>query len=86
MTVEMVSAILSMSAQAPEGISLAYDAQHGLGWKDPNGWDVYFGEISNMGVKLNIYQAMLKKLDQEDIRPAMVSVEYVHSPYFRVEQ
>ncbi|UCH61016.1 MAG: FtsQ-type POTRA domain-containing protein [Anaerolineales bacterium] len=86
MTVEMVSAILSMSGQAPEGISLAYDAQHGLGWKDPNGWDVYFGEISNMGVKLNIYQAMLKKLDQEDIRPAMVSVEYVHSPYFRVEQ
>ncbi len=86
MNVEMVSAILSMSAQAPEGIPLAYDAQHGLGWKDPNGWDVYFGEISNMAVKLNIYQALLEKLDQEDIKPSLVSVEYIHSPYFRAER
>jgi len=86
MTVEMVSAILSMSAQAPEGIPLAYDAQHGLGWKDPNGWEVYFGELSSMSGKLNVYQAMLKKFDQEHIRPALVSVEYIHSPYFRAER
>jgi len=86
MPVEMVSAILSMSAQAPAGIPLAYDGQHGLGWIDPNGWEVYFGELSDMGIKLNIYQSLLKKLDKEDIKPVMVSVEYIHSPYFRTER
>ena len=86
MPVEMVTAILSMSAQAPEGTPLAYDAQHGLGWKDPNGWEVYFGELSDMSIKLNIYQALLNKFEKEGFKPNLVSVEYIHSPYFRTER
>jgi len=86
MPVEMVSAILSMSAQAPQGIPLAYDAQHGLGWKDPNGWEVYFGQLKDMAAKLNIYQALMKKLEKEGFKPTLVSVEYIHSPYFRIER
>ncbi|HSF80125.1 MAG TPA: FtsQ-type POTRA domain-containing protein [Anaerolineales bacterium] len=86
MPMEMVSAILSMSAQAPAGIPLAYDAEHGLGWKDPNGWDVYFGKLNNMAIKLNIYQTLYEKFEKEGIRPALVSVEYIHSPYFRYDR
>ena len=83
---EMVSAIMSMSAQAPAGTPLVYDAQHGLGWKDPQGWEVYFGNVRDMGIKLKIYQALLKRLQEEGITPVLVSVEYIHSPYYRVEK
>jgi len=86
MQVEMVSAILSMSAQAPKEIPLVYDPMHGLGWKDPNGWDVYFGDIRNMDVKSKIYQALVGQFEKDGIKPALVSVEYVHTPYYRMEQ
>lgn len=86
MPVEMVSAILSMSAQAPKDLALAYDPLHGLGWKDQNGWDVYFGDIRDMDIKSKIYQALVGQFENEGIRPAMVSVEYIHTPYYRMER
>jgi len=86
MPVEMVSAILSMSAQAPAGTPLIYDALHGLGWKDAAGWEVYFGDIRDIEMKLRVYQALVKRLQGEGLQPALISVEYVHSPYYRLER
>ena len=86
MPVDMVSAILSMSAFVPQNTPLIYDSEHGLGWKDTQGWDVYFGDIKDIDVKLRVYQAMLKTFKQEKINPALISVEYVHTPYYRLEQ
>jgi hypothetical protein len=82
----MVSAILSMSAQAPAGTPLIYDALHGLGWKDAAGWEVYFGDIRDIEMKLRVYQALVKRLQGEGLQPALISVEYVHSPYYRLER
>lgn len=84
--VDMVSAILSISGQAPQGATLVYDPQHGLGWKDPKGWEAYFGDVQEMGMKLSVYQALLAKLKQEDVQPVLVSVEHVHAPYYRLER
>ncbi len=86
MPVEMVSAILSMNAQVPAGTSLSYDPQRGLGWKDAQGWEVYFGDTRNMDMKLRLYRAILEKLDKDDIMPALISVEHVHLPYYRLER
>lgn len=84
--VEMVSAILSMSAQTPSGIPLTYDPLRGLGWKDAQGWEVYFGDTQQMDMKLRVYKAILEKLDDEDTMPALISVEHVHLPYYRLER
>ncbi len=84
--VEMVSAILSMSAHAPQGTPIIYDQQHGLGWKDNQGWAVYFGDVHNVAMKLGIYQVLVDKLKGEGIQPALISVEYVHTPYYRLAQ
>jgi hypothetical protein len=86
MPIEMVSAILSMSAQAPKNTPITYDPQRGLGWKDAQGWEVYFGDMSNMDMKLRLYKALLSKLDDEDTMPALISVEHVHLPYYRLER
>ncbi len=88
MSPEMVVAILTMDNQAPDGVPLAYDPQHGLGWHDKNrGWDVYFGmDITNIDEKLIVYKAIRKQLKADGISPVMISVEYIHAPYYRLEQ
>ncbi len=86
MTVEMVSAILSMSAQAPKDTPLVYDAKHGLGWKDARGWDVYFGDVKDIDMKLRVYNAMLNKFKKDKVQPVLVSLEYAHAPYYRLEK
>jgi hypothetical protein len=86
MPVDMVSAILSMSAFVPANTPLIYDSDHGLGWKDTQGWEVYFGDIRDIDMKLRVYQAMLKTFKKEKINPVLISVEYVHTPYYRLER
>lgn len=86
MSVELVSAILSISAQAPQNTPLIYDSIHGLGWKDTRGWEVYFGNVSDMNIKLLVYKALVDYIGRESINPVLVSVEYVHNPYYRLEQ
>jgi cell division protein FtsQ len=84
--VEMVSAFVSLSAIVPTDTNLVFDSVHGLGWKDKKGWEVYFGDVSDIDMKLNVYKAILQKLKKEKIEPALISIEYVHAPYYRLER
>ena len=86
MPVEMVSAIVSMSGQAPQNTPILYDNIHGLGWREKQGWEVFFGDIQDMGAKLSVYQALLQHFRSEGIEPVLVSVEHVHAPYYRMER
>lgn len=84
--VEMVSAILSMSGHAPDNSIIVYNSDHGLGWRDSQGWEVYFGDIKDIDIKLRIYEAMVNRFAAEGINPILISVEHKSSPYYRVEQ
>lgn len=86
MPVEMVTGILSMSAQAPKDVPLVYDRSHGLGWVDAGGWQVYFGDVRDIDTKLRIYNAIIEQLRVEGITPELVSVEHIHTPYYRASQ
>jgi hypothetical protein len=84
LTPELVSAILALGAKMPAGTLLVYDSVHGLGWNDPKGWEVFFGaEDQDMDMKLAVYKALVERLQNEGIQPALISVEYVHAPYYR---
>jgi cell division protein FtsQ len=84
---ELVAAILALGAKMPTDTLLVYDSVHGLGWNDPQGWEVFFGaEDQDMAMKLIVYQALVDKLKNEGIQPALISVEYVHAPYYRIER
>ncbi|NLN69217.1 MAG: FtsQ-type POTRA domain-containing protein [Chloroflexi bacterium] len=86
-TPEFVAAVLSITKFMPEGSQLQYDSQFGLGWQDPNGWLVYFGqETANIDTKLIEYQEILTVLNQQNITPALISLEFIHAPYYRMEQ
>ncbi len=84
---ELVSSILALGAKMPVDTLLVYDSEHGLGWNDPLGWEVFFGpEDNDMEMKLIVYQALVERLKGEGIQPALISVEYVHAPYYRMER
>lgn len=85
-TPEFVLGILTLGQYVPEGSYLQYDPQFGLGWQDPQGWLVYFGrDISNIDIKLAEYQNILAALNAKGISPSLISVEFLHAPFYRVE-
>jgi len=86
LSTSMVKSILLVADQAPAGARLIYDPAHGLGWKDRRGWDVYLGNEQEIEIKLSIYRSILDSLKGSENRPVMISVEYVHAPYYRLEQ
>lgn len=83
---EMVDAILKLQEQVPEGETMVYDSRHGLGWTDPRGWKVYFGQAADdMEIRLAVYKSLVDLLNKRNIKPALVSVEYIHAPYYRLK-
>jgi len=87
LSVDMVNAIQSMDEEAPKKTPLVYDSQHGLGWKDSRGWEAYFGtDVEDIDMKLYVYKAIVKRLKKDHVRPELISVEFVHAPFYRLER
>ena len=85
--IELVNAILTLSQEAPENTPLVYDSKYGLGWQDPRGWQVYFGKGDDqIDMKLDVYYKTWKRLKKAGIKPALINVEHVHAPYYRLER
>ncbi len=82
---EMVTAYLLLSKKLPQGAQLIYDSEHGIGWLDRREWTVYFGDDIDIETKLSIYNIMLEHIKTAEVRPTLISVEYIHSPYYRLE-
>ena len=84
---ELVNALLEVGTRAPENTRLAFDSQRGLGWEDERGWRAYFGtDLKDIDMKLQVYETLAKSLWDEGIVPSMISVEFLHAPYYRVER
>jgi hypothetical protein len=83
---EMVKLILQMSAYIPEDAPMVYDTDHGFGWQT-NVWRVYFGkELIDIDLKLKVYLALVDQLKQQGKEPGLISVEYLHGPFYRMER
>ena len=83
----IVDTVALLAAVLPENVDLIFDADHGLGWLDERGWEVQFGfNDDDADKKMDIYQALVVYLEGKRISPRLINVEYVDSPYFRMEQ
>ena len=86
-TPEFILGILSLREYVPEGSTLQFDPEFGLGWLDPRGWIVYFGnDITEMDLKLVAYQEIIDTLSAQNIIPAIISLEFIDAPFYRLEQ
>lgn len=86
LTSHMVSAILAINSQLPPNATLIYDANHGLGWLDQGGWEVFLGDDQEMPMKLVMYQSILGYLSLQGETAELISVEHLHNPYIRLRE
>ena len=84
---EMVTKILALQTVVPAGTPLLFSEAKGFGWLDPQGWEVYFGsQTTDLEQRLALYQQIVQHLNQTGQTPALISVEFLHSPYYRMER
>lgn len=84
---EMVRSIKGLAGHVPPGVSILYDADFGLGWNDPRGWQVYFGtSATDVELKMRVYESMVNSLTQRGIQPALINVTYPTAPYYRLSE
>lgn len=81
---DMVNAILFLVSSTPSDAKVLYDDAHGLSWKFKHGLEVYFGKPQNIEEKLLVYKSIRNYIKEQGEKPAMISVEFVHAPYYRL--
>lgn len=82
---ELVDAILALSPLLPAGTTMTFDSTHGLGWKDPRGWQTYFGTgAHDMPLKARVYQSLVDSLMARSVFPEYINVVYPEAPYYRM--
>lgn len=80
----MVQAIRTLYPQVPAGSPMIYDPIYGMGWQDPRGWSVYFGQnTQDIPMKQKVYQAILDTITKQGIQPTLISVEYLDAPFYK---
>jgi hypothetical protein len=60
------------------------DPQYGMGWQDPRGWTVYFGQnAKDILMKKVVYKTILDTLTLQGVQPSLISVEYLNAPFYK---
>lgn len=81
-----VEALETLLLYKPENAAILYSGEHGFGWRDPQGWDAWFGtDMTEIEHKIAVYNAIVEFVVSKRIDPSLISVEYLHAPYFREE-
>jgi hypothetical protein len=84
---ELVVAVLKMAEEVPTENPVVFHPEHGFGWDDWRGWEVYFGpDTSDIDVKLRVYETLADRLESQGINPEFISLEHIHAPYYRMER
>jgi cell division septal protein FtsQ len=84
--ISLLNAAMLLTSQMPANATLVFSKASGLGWNDERGWKAYFGiDLSNIDTKLTLYQAIVDQLTQKNIKPVVISVEQILSPFYRLE-
>lgn len=82
----LLTATLQLNAWMPNEKTLLYQKQRGLGWKDTRGWDVFVGQkLEGINDKMVMYETIVRELEKQGVSPSMVSVEFLHAPYYRTD-
>lgn len=81
---DVVAGALQLRDLAPQITTLRYSQDYGLGYRDPRGWDVWFGIGSDMPNRFLIYNALVENLQSRGIVPNVISVADPEAAYYAV--
>jgi cell division protein FtsQ len=81
---EMIKALVELADDVPAGMPMIFDPQYGMGWQDPRGWTVYFGQnAKDIPMKTMVYQTIVDTLTLQGVQPSLISVEYLNAPFYK---
>ena len=81
----LLNASLLLAQKLPPGVSVVYDQVNGIGWSDPQGYQVFIGkDLNNVELKFALLQTIAASLSQQGIRPELISVEHLNAPFYRL--
>ena len=61
-----------------------FDPIYGIGWQDPRGWQVFFGQHTvDIPMKIKVYEAIVATLTLQGIQPEMINVAYLEAPFYK---
>jgi cell division protein FtsQ len=81
-----LNAVVRLNSQIPSEKVLIFDPHRGLGWNDPRGWKIFVGfNLEQINEKWLEYEKIVSEIIKQGIQPTLVSVEYLHAPYYRVD-
>ncbi len=82
----LLKAIIDLNAVIPYEKMLLFDPHRGLGWNDQRGWKIFVGfDVEHIGEKWLMYEKIVSELSSRSIQPTLISVEYLHAPYYRMD-
>jgi hypothetical protein len=81
-----VTTVQKLNGIKPAESPMLYNKENGLGWLDPHGWQVYFGDDDeNIDMKLLEYAKIVETILDRNLQPILISMEFLHAPYYRLE-
>lgn len=81
-----VSSVQKLNAIKPAESQMLYSPKNGLGWVDPHGWQVFFGDNDkDIDMKLLEYTKIVEAILDRNLQPVLISMEFLHAPYYRLE-
>lgn len=81
-----VQTVQKLNLIKPADTPMLYDIEKGLGWTDPHGWLVYFGtRTDDIDMKLIEYHYIVDAILEKNLQPVLISMEFLHAPYYRLE-
>lgn len=82
-----LNSILHFGSVLPEGKTLFYSYDNGFGWDTNAGYRLWLGINDNgLDEKLAMAESLKKYFAEEEIEPDMLSLEFMHAPYYRFSE
>ena len=83
---DFVLAVQKLNTIKPADTPMLFSSENGLGWTDPNGWQVFFGSSTeDIDLKLIEYSHIVKAILDRNLQPVLISMEFLHAPFYRLE-
>jgi hypothetical protein len=83
---DFVIAVQKLNAIKPADTPMLFSKENGLGWNDPNGWQVFFGNnTEDIDLKLIEYSHIVQAILDRNLQPVLISMEFLHAPFYRLE-
>jgi len=80
-TADQVAVMLALRERLGEDAPLVYHPLYGMGWRAPQGWQVFVGHgTSGLDVRLAVYDALARTLARQDLYPVWMDLSAWQTP------